>query len=157
MDFLQETDRLQGKYSLNSLKFSRKLNDADPFRVDSLSVTINNQEVEGLAMDDAINSFKDQYFRLFHLTNMDTGKNVCSITFKEFKNSCCWLVYDFTSTLNGTEPPMLPLLSKGNLRVQLNFNRPTTCALTIVTMVELQSSLTYDNNGKITLSSICGV
>ena len=151
---LQETDRLQGKYSLNSLKFSRKLNDADPFRVDSLSVTINNQEVEGLAMDNATNSFKDKYFRLFHLTNMDNGKNACSITFKEFKNSCCWLVYDFTSTLNGTEPPMLPLLSKGNLRVQLNFNRPTTCALTMVTMVELQSSLTYDNNGKITLSSI---
>ena len=28
---LQETERLQGKFSLNSLKFSRKLNDDDPF------------------------------------------------------------------------------------------------------------------------------
>ena len=151
---IQETERLQGKYSLNSLKFSRKLNDSDPFRVDSLSVTLNNQEVEGLAMDDAIHSFKDQYFRLFHLTNMDNGKNGCSITFKDFKNKSCFLVYDFTSTLNGTEPPMLPLLSKGNLRVQLNFNKPTTCALSMVTMVELQSSLTFDNNGKVVLSNI---
>ena len=151
---LQETDRLQGKFSLNSLKFSRKLNNDDPFRLDSLSVTINNQEVEGLAMDDALNSFRDQYFRLFHLTNMDNGKNACSITYRDFKHKSCFLVYDFTSTLNGTEPPLLPLLSKGNLRVQLNFNKPTTCPITMITMVELQSSITLDNNGKTVLSTI---
>ena len=105
-------------------------------------------------MDDRLNSFKDQFFRLYHLTNMDNGKNGYSITFNDFVNKSCFLVYDFTSTLNGTEPPMLPLLSKGNLRVQLNFNKPTTCSLTMITMVELQSSLTIDKNSKVVLSSI---
>ena len=152
---LQETSRQQGKFSLNSLKFPRVYNTkGDPFMLENIKVKLNNEEVEGLACDDAVNSFRDQYFRLFHLTNQDTGKNACSITFKDFLHHNCFLVYDFTSTLNETEYPLLPVLRKGSLRVELFFDKPTTCPMTLITMMELQSALTIEDSGKCNVNNI---
>ena len=112
------------------------------------------EEIEKLACDDVQNSFRDNYFRLFHLTNQDQGKNACSITYKRFQESACFLVYDFTSTLNETHEPLLPLVKKGHIRVEVEFDKASTVPLTLITMLELQSVLTIEGSGKCTISSI---
>ena len=111
-------------------------------------------EVEGLACDDTNNSFRDHFFRLYHLTNQDQGKNACTISYKTFTESACLLVYDFTSTLNGTQEPLLPLVQKGHIRVELEMDKASTTPLTVISMLELQSVLTIEGNGKCTISSI---
>ena len=153
---LQETERVNGKFSLNSLKFPRVYNvhNSQPFLLSDVKVTLKGEEVDGLACDKSIHSFRDEYFRLCHLTKQDIGKNANSITFKDFSNHACFLVYDFTSTLNSTDPPLLPLVQKGHLRLQLTFDKPTTCPMTVITIVELQSCLAIEDSGKCTLSVI---
>ena len=74
---LQETDRINGKFSLNSFKFPRVYGKgANQFMLKSVKVTLQGEEVEGLACDKSQNSFKDEYFRLFHLTKQDVGKTL---------------------------------------------------------------------------------
>ena len=152
---IQETERMDGKFSLNSLKFSRAYNQAkDPFILKSISMKHNRVEVEGLACDDDQGSFRDQYFRLMELTNQNNGKNACSISWAEFCDSSCFLLYDFTASMNLTEQPLLPLVEPGNLRLELSFDRPTTCPLTVLVMAELSTSLTLEHTGKCTLAMI---
>ena len=151
----QEQSRFEGKFSLNSLKFPRKFNTkVAPFLLQKVRVTLKGQEIEGLSCDDANFSFRDEYFRLMNLTNQDVGRNAGTITFKSFKENSCILVYDFTSTLNNTEAPLLPLIKKGHIRVEVDFDRSTTDPVTLITMLELQSVLTIEGNGKCTISTI---
>ena len=126
----------------------------DPFFTKSVKVSLKGQEIEGLAADHANNSFRDEFFRLYYLTNQDQGKNACSISFKHFKENACILVYDFTSTLNETHEPLLPLVKKGHIRVEVEFDKASTCPLTLITMLELQSGLTIDGHGKCTIASV---
>ena len=79
----------------------------DPFFTKSVKVSLKGQEIEGLAADHANNSFRDEFFRLYYLTNQDQGKNACSISFKQFKENACILVYNFISTFNETHKPLL--------------------------------------------------
>ena len=152
---LQETDRYLGKFSVNSLKFSRAFNaGVDPFILQSASMKLNTKEIDALSCDDAVHSFKDEYFRLLNLTNQDTGKNCCSITFKDFVENNCFLLYDFTASMNLTEPPLQPLSQKGNLRLQLNFDKATTCPLTLIVICEYSSSLTIEDSGKVTVATL---
>ena len=151
----QEQSRFEGKFSLNSLKFPRKFNTkVAPFLLQKVRVTLKGQEIEGLSCDDANFSFRDEYFRLMNLTNQDVGRNAGTITFKSFKENSCILVYDFTSTLNETEAPLLPLVKKGHIRIEVDFDRSTTDPITLITMLELQSVLTIEGNGKCTISTI---
>ena len=53
----------------------------------NVTVTLKGQVIEGLACDDANHSFRDNYFRLCHLTNQDHGKNAFSISYKTFTES----------------------------------------------------------------------
>ena len=115
---------------------------------------LDTKEIDALSCDDAIHSFKDEYFRLLNLTNQDTGKNCCSITFKDFVENNCFLLYDFTASMNLTEPPLQPLSQKGNLRLQLNFDRATTCPLTLIVICEYSSSLTIEDSGKVTVATL---
>ena len=152
---VQETSRFNGKFSLNSLKFPRVYNaKTAPFMIRNVKVTLKGQEIEGLACNDATHSFCDHYFRLCHLTNQDHGKNAFSISYKTFTESACFLVYDFTSTLNETEPPLLPLVKQGHIRVEIDFDKPSNCSLSLISMLELQSVLTIEGNGKCTISSV---
>ena len=152
---LQESSRLGGKFSLNSLKFSRVFNEKTaPFLLKSVKVTNKGEEVEGLACDTTQRSFRDQYFRLFNLLKQDSGRNACSITFEDFVTNSCFLVYDFSSSLNSSEPPLLPLVKKGFIRVDLEFDKSTTCPMTAIVMMEQQSALTIESSGKCTLSTI---
>ena len=152
---IQEVDRLEGSYTMNSLKFSRGFNLInDPFMLQTVSMKHNGVEVEGLASDDNQKSFRDQYFRLLELTNQNHGKSSCSISFSNFVNNHCFLLYDFTSSLNMTEPPLLPLVEPGNLRLELTFDKPTTCPLNVIIMAELSTSLTLDGQGKCTVSTM---
>ena len=88
------------------------------------------------------------------LTNQNNGKNACSISWAEFCDSSCFLLYDFTASMNLTEQPLLPLVEPGNLRLELSFDRPTTCPLTVLVMAELSTSLTLEHTGKCTLAMI---
>ena len=150
---LQETDRINGKFSLSSLKFPRVYG-TDQFILKSVKVTLQGEEVEGLACDKSQNSFKDEYFRLFHLTKQDLGKNACSLTFENWMTNTCILIYDFTTTLNGTEPPLLPMVKDGHIRVQIEFNKPSTVPMTLITMAELQSAITIESSGKCSLTTV---
>ena len=152
---LQETDRLNGKFSLNALKFPRKYGKGDNhFMLKNVRVTLQGEEVEGLQADQDGNSFKDEYFRLFHLTKQDTGRNACGMTFENWSENTCFLIYDFTATLNGTEPPLLPLVKDGHIRIELTFTQPTKLPLTLICMTELQSSLTIEPGGKVSVTTI---
>ena len=152
---IQEVDRLEGSYIMNSLKFSNGFNlKNDPFILQIVSMKHNGVEVEGLASDDNQKSFRDQYFRLLELTNQNHGKSSCSISFSNFVNNHCFLLYDFTSSLNMTESPLLPLVEPGNLRLELTFDKPTTCPLNVIIMAELSTSLTLDGQGKCTVSTM---
>ena len=152
---VQETARINGTFSLNSLKLPRTFNaKTAPFFIKTAKVSLAGTEVEGLACDDTNNSFRDHFFRLYHLTNQDQGKNACTISYKTFTESACLLVYDFTSTLNGTQEPLLPLVQKGHIRVELEMDKASTTPLTVISMLELQSVLTIEGNGKCTISSI---
>ena len=152
---LQETDRINGKFSLNCLKFPRLYNTGnDRFMLKIVKVTLQGEEVEGLACDKSQNSFKDEYFRLFHLTKQDGGKNACSLTYENWVTNTCILIYDFTTTLNGTEPPLLPLVKGGHIRVEIEFDKPSTLPMTLITMAELQSAITIEDSGKCSLTTI---
>ena len=154
---IQETSRINGSFSLNCFQFSLILNQADTakaFIIRNVKVTLQGEEVEGLACDNFQHSFKDQYFRLFHLTKQDGGKNACSLTYQNFLENTCILVYDFITTLNGTEPPLLPIVKDGHIRVEVEFDKATTCPLTLIAMCETQSAITIENTGKCTLTSI---
>ena len=152
---LQETDRINGKYSLNCLKFPRLYGTgSDQFMLKSVKVTLLGEKVEGLACDKSQNSFKDEYFRLFHLTKQDGGKNACSLTFENWVTNTCILIYDFTTTLNGTEPPLLPLVKDGHIRVEIEFDRASTLPTTLICMSEMQSAITIENSGKCSLTTI---
>ena len=119
-----------------------------------VKVTLQGEEVEGLACDGCQNSFEDDYFRLFHLTKQDGGKNACSLTYENWVTNTCILIYDFTTTLNGTEPPLLPLVKDGHIRVEIEFDKPSTLPMTLITMAELQSAITIEDSGKCSLTTI---
>ena len=98
---LQEKDGLNEEFSLNALKFPRKYGKGDNhFMLKNVRVTLQGEEVEGLQADQDGNSFKDEYFRLFHLTKQDTGRNACGMTFENWSENNCFLIYDITATLN---------------------------------------------------------
>ena len=152
---LQETDRINGKFSLNSLKFPRVYGTGgNQFMLKNVKVTLQGEEVEGLACDKSQNSFKDEYFRLFHLTRQDGGKNACSLTYENWVTNTCILIYDFTATLNGTEPPLLPLVKDGHIRVEIEFSHASTLPMTLIAMSEMQSSIVIENSGKCLLTTI---
>ena len=152
---LQETDRINGKFSLNSLKFPRVYGTGgNQFMLKNVKVTLEGEEVEGLACDKSQNSFKDEYFRLFHLTRQDGGKNACSLTYENWVTNTCILIYDFTTTLNGTEPPLLPLVKDGHIRVEIEFSHASTLPMTLIAMSEMQSSIVIENSGKCSLTTI---
>ena len=152
---VQETQRANGDFTLNGLKFSRALNTkVAPFMIESVKVSLAGNEVEGLACDLANNSFRDHFFRLYHLTNQDQGKNSGTISFKKFTEDFCLFVYDFTSTLNATNEPLLPLVKKGHIRAEIEFDVPSKAALTVISMLEVQSVLTIENGGKVTISTL---
>ena len=151
---LQEQERINGKFSLNCFKFPLVLNKGNPFRLKSMRVTLQGEEVEGLSCDKSQYSFKDEYFRLFHLTKQDGGKNACSLTYRNFLENTCVLIYDFTTSLNGTEPPLLPLVREGHLRVEVEFDKPSTCPITLIAICEMQSAVTIENSGKCTLTTV---
>ena len=98
--------------------------------------------------------FKDEYFRLFHLTRQDGGKNACSLTYENWVSNTCILIYDFTTTLNGTEPPLLPLVKDGHIRVEIEFSHASTLPMTLIAMCEMQSSIVIENSGKCSLTTI---
>ena len=151
-----ETDR-HTDFTKNSLKFPRLYNSKNPgeaFYLQDVKVTLDGDVVEGLACDKSVHSFRDEYFRLCHLTNQDIGKNGFSVTYRDFQHHFCVLVYDFTASLNATEYPLLPTVKSGHIRVELTFSSETTVPLTLITMSELQSSLTLEDSGKCTLSQI---
>ena len=116
---ITETERLNGKFSLNPFKFGRVYNqhNSQPFMLDDVKVTLAGNEIEGLACDKSLSSFRDQYFRLMESTRQNNGKNACAITFKDFRNHALFLCYDLTASLNASEPPLLPLVRHGHLRV----------------------------------------
>ena len=49
---------------------------------------------------------------------------------------------------------ILPVPKDGYLRVEVMFDKPTTCPLVLIAMIEKQSSLTLEKSGKCTLSTI---
>ena len=151
---LQETDRINGKFTLNSLKFPRLFNKTDPFLLQSVKVTVKGEEVEGLNADTSLHTFRDNYFRLFHLLKHDSGKQACSLSFEDFTNHACILVYDLTASKNATEPPILPLVKPGHLRVTVEFSKASTCPMTLITICEMQSAITIEESGKCTLSTV---
>ena len=151
---LQESDRYQGQFDLNKLKFPRVYNAKnDPFMLQKASMKLNSVDIDPLSCDDA-GSFRDEYFRLMSLTNQDVGKNSCSITFKNFLEHNCILVYDLTATMNQSEPPLVPLTHKGHLRLKLEFDKATTCSLTLIVVAECSSSLTIEDSGKVTVATL---
>ena len=117
------------------------------------SMKLNSVDIDPLSCDDA-GSFRDEYFRLMSLTNQDVGKNSCSITFKNFLEHNCILVYDLTATMNQSEPPLVPLTHKGHLRLKLEFDKATTCSLTLIVVAECSSSLTIEDSGKVTVATL---
>ena len=88
------------------------------------------------------------------MTKQDLGKNACSLTFENWMTNTCILIYDFTATLNGTEPPLLPMVKDGHLRVEVEFNKPSTVPMTLITMTELQSAITIEDTGKCSLATV---
>ena len=102
---LQETSRLHGQYDLNSFKFSLVFNSKDSdktkhFCLNQCFVSPGPQTIEELNVDLTNNSFKDHYYHLYNLLNLDHGKGACSLTFENFLNNYCLLIYDFSATLN---------------------------------------------------------
>ena len=75
-------------------------------------------------------------------------------SFKKFTEDFCLFVYDFTSTLNATNEPLLPLVKKGHIRAEIEFDVPSKAALTVISMLEVQSVLTIENGGKVTISTL---
>ena len=60
---VQETQRANGDFTLNGLKFSRALNTkVAPFMIESVKVSLAGNEVKGLACDLANNSFRAHFF-----------------------------------------------------------------------------------------------
>ena len=77
-----------------------------------------------------------------------------TISFKKFTEDFCLFVYEFTSTLNATNEPLLPLIKKGHNRAEIEFDVPSKAALTVISMLEVQSVLTIENGGKVTISTL---
>ena len=97
---IQDSNRYYGQYNLNPLKFGRLQKkpggDASTeFFLKQCTVSLGSQEVEGLNCDTTGSSFKDHYYRLFNILNMDHGKSGCSLTFEDWVNNFNLLVYDF--------------------------------------------------------------
>ena len=153
---IQEQSRFNGQFSKNSLKFPRILNKPDaPFILNEVKVTLNGEDVEGLACDRSQRSFRDQYFRMFYLTRQNLGTSACSITYNDFQDHMLVNMYDFTAaTASATEYPVLPVAKDGYLRVEVAFDKPTTCPLVLIALIEKQASLTLEKSGKCTLSTI---
>ena len=82
------------------------------------------------------------------------GSGCLLLTFKEFSDHLCIGIFDFTSTLGGTQDLMVPLVKEGHLRVKLLFDKPTTEPLVLITILEKQSSLSLDDKGKCIVSQI---
>lgn len=148
---------MHGQFDLNSFKFGRVFNAADPpnsFMLNQVTVNLGPQEIEGLNVDLTKNSFKDHYFRLYSILNQMNGKHACSLTFKEWVDNFCVICYDFSASLNESPAHLLPLVKTGNLRVTLQFDKPATKPISILCFLEIQSSLEIQKNGKITVDTI---
>lgn len=155
MLLFQSTDRLMGKIDKNSFKFSRKFGPpGQDFIIQSVKCFLKSEELERLNCDDSIHSFRDHYYRLYQLTRQNTGKNACSITFEDFWKHCLIFIFDLTATMNATDYPRLPLVKDGHLRITCEFSNPSTEPLTLISLLEVQSSLTIENSGKCTIASI---
>ena len=152
---VQQQDVFNGKFSKNCYKFPRILNHpAAPFIIQNMKVTLNGEEIDSLSCDKSTRSFRDMYFRLFHLTRQDMGTVACSLTYKDFCDHLCIGIYDFTSTMGGTVDPMVPLVKGVHLRVELLFDKPSTCPLVLCNMIEKQSALEIESSSKCTLFQI---
>ena len=117
-------------------------------------MNLASQEIEGLNVDTTKNSFKDHYYRLYSILNQMNGKNACSLTFKEWVDNFCVLVWDFSASLNQSPAHLLPLVKTGNLRVTLQFNKAASKPISILCFLEVQSAIEIEKSGKITLDTI---
>ena len=148
---------MHGQFDLNSFKFPRVFNAADPnnsFKLDQVTVNLGAQEIEGLNVDIAKGSFKDHFFRLYSILNQMNGKHACSLTFKEWVDNFCVICYDFSARLNESPAQLLPLVEAGNLRVTLQFNAPASKPVSYLCFLEIQSAIEIQKNGKITVDTI---
>ena len=151
----QATDRYMGKLDKNVFKYSRLFNEGGTggsFLLQSVKCYLKGNEVERLNCDETLHSFRDQYFRLFELTQ--SAGQCCSITFDDFRTRSLIFVFDLTATLSNTSYPMLPLVKDGHLRLTCEFSAPSLIPITMVTVAEIQSSVVIESTGRCTLSSI---
>lgn len=81
-------------------------------------------------------------------------KNACSLTYKEWLDNFCVLVWDVSASLNQSPAHLLPLVKTGNLRVTLQFNKPASKPISILCFLEVQSAIEIEKSGKITLVTI---
>ena len=73
---IQDSNRYYGQYDLNPLRFSRVQkkpggDESTEFFLKQCTVSLGSQEVKGLNVDTTGASFKDHYYRLFNILNMD--------------------------------------------------------------------------------------
>ena len=122
------------------------------FLLQSVKCFLKGNEIERLNCDESLHSFRDQYFRLFELTQ--SAGQCCSITFDDFKSRSLIFVFDLTATLSNTSYPMLPLVKDGHLRLTCEFSAPSLIPITMITVAEIQSSVVIENTGRCTLRSI---
>lgn len=99
---------------MNPYKYSRSFGEGNnAFEIKQVNVSLASKQVDGFNIDNATNSMKDHYWRLFHILNMagTNGNRKCpSITFSNFIDNFFCLVYDFTASGNLTDADLMPLI-----------------------------------------------
>lgn len=156
MCFVQPQSVLNGDYTKNSFKFARTFGKgSNSFLLNNIRCLLKGEDVDALATNATTNlpTFRDHYFRLFLLTNMINNKP-CSITFDDFRSHFCVFFFDLTATLGSSDYPVLPLVRKGALRLEVTFDEETTEPMSLITVMELQSAITLEHSGKVSLTAI---
>ena len=76
----------------------------------------------------------------------------CGITLEQFKHSICAIPFDLTPALNASDLSATPLISEGDLSIQVEFSQPTTENLILLCYCEYKSSFEINRRKELFLN-----
>ena len=155
---VQETHRFQGSLTSNGLRFPRVYEDTEQTAacgLDSISLTVANQDVDGLFVPEPDSQYSLNYLKYFIMNDMvENGSTLPpDISPENFISDFHFYHFNLTTSMSNNPSWTKSPVKGGYLRAILNFSDETPCSLTVIAVVIHDMSLQLCQGGKCILES----
>ena len=136
-------EAFHGQYTANPYEFiGHAHSDNNNFRVRSVNLTLNGENVDGLPSDEPAVWFH----KLYQYTGLRDHKATNGISLHDFMNGYFFVTYDLSTSLNASTISISPAVRSGFLRLQLEFAETLAENYVVLIWAEFPALVTVDVN-----------